>query len=68
MISNPSKTPLMLWIAISLVPWMSGCATPASAACIVYAQNRPTISESDTLETQLSIQNLDVAMYSACKY
>lgn len=56
----------LAWLAISALLPLSACTTPASAACIEYATNRPMTSEDDTVETQLSVQNLDVAMENAC--
>jgi hypothetical protein len=46
---------------------MIGCETPMSAARIAYQSNRPSVSRNDTKETQLSVQNLDVAMQISCK-
>lgn len=61
------KRPTVLLLATGLALLMSACATPASGACIVYQAHRPTISEADTLETQLSVQNLDVVMEAVCE-
>lgn len=55
------------FLPIALGLSMNACATVTSAACIVYQENRPSLSEADTVETQLSVQNLDVGMEAVCK-